>query len=61
MKATLLHGTHDWICPAANVHLLQRFLPGADVHWVPGGTHTPSDPLILAALTQTMAQLSDAS
>lgn len=61
MKATLLHGTHDWICPAANVHLLQRFLPGADLHWVPGGTHTPSDPLILAALTQTMAQLSDAS
>lgn len=60
VKATLLHGTHDWICPAANVHLLQRFLPGADLRWVPGGTHTPSDPLIHAALIETMTQLSAA-
>jgi len=61
VKTTLLHGTHDWICPAANVHLLQRFLPLADLRWVPGGTHTPSDPLILAALTETMARLSAAA
>ncbi|HBP29416.1 MAG: alpha/beta fold hydrolase [Advenella sp.] len=61
VKTTLLHGTHDWICPAANVHMLQRFLPGADLCWVPGGTHTPSDPLILAALTDTMTRLSAAS
>lgn len=61
VKTTLLHGTHDWICPAANVHLLQRFLPEAELHWVPGGTHTPSDPLILAALTETMARLSAAT
>lgn len=61
VKTTLLHGTHDWICPAANVHLLQRFLPEAELRWVPGGTHTPSDPLILAALTETMARLSGAT
>ena len=60
VKTTLLHGTHDWICPAANVHLLQRFLPSAELRWIPGGTHTPSDPLILAALTETMARLSAA-
>lgn len=60
VSATLLHGTHDWICPTANVHLLQRFLPRAELHWVPGGTHTPSDPLILAALTNTMTRLSAA-
>lgn len=59
VHTTLLHGTHDWICPAANVHLLQRFLPRAELHWIPGGTHTPADPLIRAALTDTMARLSD--
>lgn len=61
VKTTLLHGTHDWICPAANVYLLQRFLPHADLRWVPGGTHTTSDPLILAALTETMTRLSAAT
>lgn len=58
VQTILLHGTHDWICPAANVYLLQRFLPRVDLRWIPGGTHTPSDPLILAALTETMTGLS---
>lgn len=56
---TLLHGTHDWICPAANAHLLQQYLRNAQLHWIEGGTHTPSDPLVLAALTDTMARLAD--
>jgi len=57
----LLHGTHDWICPAANVYLLQRILPRVDLRWIQGGTHTPADPLIRAALSDTMARLSAAS
>lgn len=61
VAATLVHGTHDWICPPANVRLLQRFLHSPDIRWVPGGTHTTSDPLIVAALTATLTRLSEVS
>lgn len=55
---TLVHGTHDWICPAANVHLLVPYLRQVDMRWVPGGTHTPADPLLLAGLRQALVDIS---
>ncbi|MGO1766286.1 hypothetical protein CAP48_14380 [Advenella sp. S44] len=60
VDTTLLHGTHDWICPPANAFLLQQHLRNADMQWIQGGTHTPSDPLVLAALTNTMGRLAGA-
>ncbi|MGH8440423.1 MAG: alpha/beta fold hydrolase [Pseudomonas sp.] len=50
VPTVIVHGTHDWICPPENVLRLKRFMPHADVQWVNTGTHTVSDPLILAAL-----------
>jgi proline iminopeptidase len=46
----LIHGTHDLVCPPENAIRLMRFLPHAELRWVAKGTHTPSDPLIAAAL-----------
>lgn len=50
LPVILLHGTRDWICPPENARRLARFLPQAELRWIPGGTHTPSDPAIAAAL-----------
>lgn len=50
IPTTIVHGTHDWICPPENVTRLIRFMPKARVHWVKKGTHTTADPLIQAAL-----------
>lgn len=50
ISPVFVHGTHDWICPPANVVRLLDAMPGATVRWVPKGTHTPADPLIRDAL-----------
>lgn len=55
--AVLLHGTHDWICPPANAMQLVRFMPGAELRWVTGGAHGPSDPAMLAALRQAIRDI----
>ncbi|RTZ42413.1 alpha/beta fold hydrolase [Candidimonas sp. SYP-B2681] len=46
----LVHGTHDWICPPANLVRLIDYIPDAEVRWVSRGTHTASDPSIFRAL-----------
>lgn len=55
----MIHGTHDWICPPENACRLQRFMPHADLRWVAGGTHTPSDPAIRTALRQAIHDVSN--
>lgn len=54
----VVHGTHDWICPPQNAERLMRFLPNAQLRWIEGGTHSASDPLILAALKNAVSDLS---
>ncbi len=56
---TLIHGTHDWICPPANAVLVQQSLRKAQIRWVEGGTHTTSDALICRALSETLAALAE--
>ncbi len=55
IPTTIVHGTHDWICPPENVTRLMRFMPMASLRWVKKGTHTTSDPLIQAALRTAIA------
>lgn len=57
INLTLVHGTHDWICPPENVHFLLRFLRNPEVCWVKGGTHTTSDRLIAGALARKLSRL----
>lgn len=47
----VIHGTHDLVCPPENAIRLMRFLPHAELRWIAKGTHTSSDPLIMAALS----------
>ena len=56
MPISIVHGTHDLICPPENVMRLTRFMPHAQVHWVGKGTHTTSDPEIRDALRHAIAQ-----
>lgn len=56
MPISIVHGTHDLICPPENVMRLTRFMPHAQVHWVSKGTHTTSDPTIRDALRHAIAQ-----
>jgi proline iminopeptidase len=61
VPAIAIHGTHDWICPPENALRLQRFMPHAELRWVAGGTHTPSDPAIGAALRRAIDDLRPAA
>lgn len=54
---TIVHGTHDLVCPPENALKLRAANPAARLQWVPKGTHTPADPLIAAALKQAVAEL----
>jgi proline iminopeptidase len=56
----VIHGTHDLVCPPENAIRLIRFLPNAELRWVIG-THTPSDPLIAAALRAAIHDLTGVS
>ncbi|WP_211450804.1 alpha/beta fold hydrolase [Collimonas antrihumi] len=57
VPAILIHGTGDWICPPENAWRLRRFMPQAELRWIDGGTHTPADTAIKAALTQAIRDL----
>ncbi|GAC1548564.1 MAG: prolyl aminopeptidase [Collimonas sp.] len=57
VPAILIHGTRDWICPPENAWRLRRFMPHAELRWIDGGTHTPADAAIKAALTQAIRDL----
>lgn len=52
---TIVHGTHDLVCPPENASRLMAANPSARMCWVPKGTHTPADPLIAEALKQAVA------
>jgi proline iminopeptidase len=56
----VIHGTCDLVCPPQNAIRLMRFLPHAKLRWVIKGTHTPSDPLIAAALSTAIHDLTRA-
>jgi len=55
---TLLHGTHDLVCPPENAHLLAQVMPHAQLRWVAQGGHTPGDARIASALREAVAQAS---
>lgn len=56
VKTTVIHGTHDWICPPLNAVRLMRFMPHAQMRWVVNGSHTPADPRIRAALSDAIRE-----
>jgi proline iminopeptidase len=57
IPVVVIHGTHDLVCPPENAIRLMHFLPHAELRWVAKGTHTPSDPLIAAALNSAIHDL----
>ncbi len=54
---TLVHGTHDWVCPPENAHLLAQAMPHAQLQWVAQGGHTPGDARIANALREAIAKV----
>ncbi len=54
---TIVHGTHDLVCPPENAIRLQAANPSARLVWVARGTHTPADPAIAAALKEAVSSL----
>ena len=54
---TIIHGTHDLVCPPENAVKLLAANPAAKMMWIEKGTHTPADPLIAAALKQAIASI----
>ncbi len=54
---TIVHGTHDLVCPPENAVRLQAANPAARMVWVGRGTHTPADPAIAAALKDAVTAL----
>lgn len=52
---TLVHGTHDLVCPPENAVRLARAIPQARLIWVENGGHTPADAGIAAGLRQAIA------
>jgi proline iminopeptidase len=57
IPVVVIHGTHDLVCPPENAIRLMHFLPHAELRWIAKGTHTPSDPLIAAALNSAIYDL----
>ncbi len=57
VPVTLVHGTHDLICPPENAMRLKQAMPHATLQWVANGGHTPADPAIAAALKSAIAAL----
>ena len=56
VRTTVIHGTHDWICPPLNAARLMRFMPHAQMRWIVNGSHTPADPGIHAALCDAIRE-----
>lgn len=59
VPCTIIHGTHDLVCPPENAWRLQRFMPHASLRWVSKGGHTPADPAIAKALTDAVRELTE--
>ncbi len=53
---TLVHGTHDLVCPPENAQRLAEAMPHARLQWVAQGGHTPADTRIATALREAVAQ-----
>lgn len=54
---TLVHGTHDLVCPPENAVRLKQAMPHATLDWVKNGGHTPADPGIAAALQRAASAM----
>ncbi len=54
---TLVHGTHDLVCPPENALRLKNAMPHATLDWVKNGGHTPADPGIFQQLKTAIAKL----
>lgn len=50
----LLHGTQDRICPPACASALQQRWPSAQLRWVDGAGHAPTDPAMVAAMRASL-------
>ena len=61
VPCTIIHGTHDLVCPPENAWRLQRFMPHASLRWVSKGGHTPADQSIAKALTDAIHEFADAA
>lgn len=53
---TLIHGTHDLVCPPENAVRLKQAMPHARLQWVENGGHTPADTRVAAALRMAVTQ-----
>ena len=53
----IVHGTHDFVCPAEQAWLLHQVLPNSRLHWVEGGSHAATDPKIAQALVSAVASI----
>ncbi len=54
---TLVHGTHDLVCPPENALRLKDAMPHARLEWVKNGGHTPADPAIAHSLLTAIASI----
>jgi proline iminopeptidase len=54
---TLVHGTHDLVCPPENAVRLKQAIPHATLDWIKNGGHTPADPGIAAGLHRAAAAM----
>lgn len=52
---TLVHGTHDLVCPPENALRLKEAMPHAVLQWVKNGGHTPADAGIAEGLRTAIA------
>jgi proline iminopeptidase len=57
LPVEIVHGTRDFVCPADQALDLHQVLPGSRLHWVEGGSHSSSDPLIAKALVNAVKRL----
>ena len=52
---TLVHGTHDLVCPPENALRLKEAMPHATLNWIHKGGHTPADAGIAQGLKAAIA------
>lgn len=57
IPVTLVHGTHDLVCPPENAVRLKQAMPHATLDWVKNGGHTPADPGIAAGLQRAASAM----
>lgn len=52
LPCILVHGRHDCVTPPMNAHELSEHWPEAELRFVANAGHDPSEPALMAALTQ---------